>query len=153
DAGIDIGHAAIFLLPVATAFMDVRAHEAGTQHRYADTERIKLLRPAFAHADHRVFRGGVGLEGGPAHLPRQRRGVDEVPAFAVAFDERQETFHTVDDALQVDVDDPVPIDRPHRSDLAADGDTGIVADDMDLPERRNRGQRRALHAFAFRHVA
>src|ERR1700733_2485403 len=74
-------------------------------------------------------------------------------AFAVALDERHENFGAVDHALQIDVDDPVPVALAQASELAADRDAGIVAHDMYLAESRERFECRALHRAALRHIA
>ena len=74
-------------------------------------------------------------------------------AFAVAADMRQEASDAMQHAHQVDVDHPAPVVERDVIDAAAGGDAGIVADHMDVAERREGGLRRALDAGGVRDVA
>ena len=74
-------------------------------------------------------------------------------AFAMGADMRQEAFDAVQHAHQVDVDHPSPIIERDVVDAAAGGDAGIVADHMHIPERIERGLRRALDACRVGHIA
>src|SRR5438034_11820650 len=69
-------------------------------------------------------------------------------ALAMALDQWRKNFGAIDYALQIDVYDPVPVTLTHCSGRAADGYTGIVADDVDLAERSHGVERRASHARA-----
>ena len=74
-------------------------------------------------------------------------------AFAMRADVRQEALDAVNHAHQVDVDHPAPIIQRDVVDAAAGRDAGIVADDMHVAERIERGLRRALDAFRVGHIA
>src|SRR5690348_949866 len=152
DTGIDHTRTAIFILPSTTALMDTRTDETRAQDRNADIERRQLRGPAFTHGDDRELRRAIGLHTGRRHHAGHGRCVDEVAALAMAFDQWREDFHAVDDAFEIDVEDPVPVPLADGAEGTADGDTGIVADDMDLAERSNSVQCRAAHAGAVRHV-
>src|SRR6185437_8166689 len=111
----------------ARAFVDARAHEAGAENRHADIAAPKLHRPPLAHRNDGIFGGRIRLHAGAADKALNRRRVDEVTAFAMTADQRQEGLDAVIDALQIDIDDPVPIAFRHLADLAAGADTGVVA--------------------------
>jgi len=51
---------------------------------------FQLHRQSLRHGDHRELAGGVGAEAEPALQPGHRRGVDDVAAFAMGADMRQE---------------------------------------------------------------
>src|SRR5271154_748407 len=54
--------------------------------------------------------------------------------FAVGRDQRLEHLHAVDDAFEIDVDDPVPVVFGDLSERPARGDAGVVADQVHLAE-------------------
>src|SRR5512143_145055 len=126
--------------------MNASAHESGAKHGYADVDRGQLRCPAFAHSDHGEFRGAIRLHAWRRDHARHRCGIHEVAAFSMAFDQGREDFGAVDDALEVYVDDPVPIALVHRTKRTAHRDAGVVADEMDLAECRHCIERRASHA-------
>jgi phosphoglycolate phosphatase len=66
---------------------------------------------------------------------------------------RQETSDAVQHAHQIDVEHPAPVVERDQVDAAAGGDAGIVADDMDIAERVERGFRGALDACGIGDVA
>jgi hypothetical protein len=122
-------------LPIAPALADAGANEPGTEHGYADAMRLELRRQPLRHANHRVLAGDVRAEPEPAVHPGHGRGVDDVAAFTVAADVRKEGTDTVQHSHQIDVEHPTPIVERDIVDTAAGGDTGIVADHMDISER------------------
>ena len=68
-------------------------------------------------------------------------------------DMREEGADTVQYAHQIDVEHPSPVVERDVVDAAGRGDTGIVADHMDISERLERGFRRALDADGVGDVA
>ena len=83
----------------------------------------------------RTCAGRVRAEAEAALQPGHRRGVDDVAAFAMGTDMRKEGADAVKHAHQVDVEHPSPVVERDVVDAAAAGDTGIVADHMDISER------------------
>ena len=69
---------------------------------------------------------------------RQQSGgggdVQDVPA-ALRAQARREDVAAVDHAPQVDAHDPAPVVERHLADAAADGDAGVVDDEIDAAER------------------
>src|SRR5579871_1461479 len=73
---------------------------------------------------------------------------------AVALDQRHEGFDAVHDALEIDVDDPVPFAGLCNADHAGrSAHAGIVADDMDLAVGGDRFERGGAHASPVRNIA
>ena len=108
---------------------------------------------ALRHADHGKFARPVGAESQSGLHPRHRCGVDDMAAFAMGADMRQEALDAVEHAHQVDVDHPSPIIQRDVVDAAAGSDTGIVAHHMHMPERVECGLRRALDACGVGDIA
>ena len=107
----------------------------------------------------------VGTEAEPAIHPGHRRGVDDVAAFAVGADVRQEGADAVQHAHQIDVEHPAPVVERDVVDAAGGRNAGIVADHMDVAEGldcllgraidawRDRRRRRTRRARPARHCA
>src|SRR5208282_6095955 len=108
DARIDVALSAVTRLPRPPALMNACAHEAGAKDRHADTKFFELWRPTFAHRHDGIFRRAIRFHARRADKTGHRSRVDDVPTLAVALDQRHERLDAVDDALQIDVDDPIP---------------------------------------------
>jgi hypothetical protein len=74
-------------------------------------------------------------------------------ALAVRLDVGQERLDAVDGAHEVDADQPVPVRFRDGLHWAADADAGVVADEVDLAEGRERRFGGAGDRGAVRHVA
>ena len=68
-------------------------------------------------------------------------------------DVRKEAADAVQHAHQIDVEHPSPVVERDIVDAAGRGDTGIVANHMDISERLVRGFRRALDAEGVSNIA
>ena len=124
----------VALRPVARTFADTGANPPGTQHAHANAERLELRRESLRHGHDRELARRVRTEPKPADHPGHGSGVDEVAAFAMGADVRQESADAVKHAHQVDVEHPAPVVERNVVNAAATGDAGIVADHMDISE-------------------
>jgi hypothetical protein len=61
-----------------------------TDHRHADAERLDLHRQPLRHVDHGKFTRRVGAKSEPALQTGHRCGVDDVAAFAMGANMREE---------------------------------------------------------------
>jgi hypothetical protein len=68
-------------------------------------------------------------------------------------DQRRKGFDAVHDALQIDVDDPVPVALADRADLPAYRHARIVADEVHLAEAGDGFEGGRAHRASFAHVA
>src|SRR5258708_17614601 len=137
---------------MAAALADAGANKARTEHGHANAMRLELGREPLRHADHRELARHVRAEAEPAIHPGHRGGVDEVAAFAVLADMREEGPDAVENPGKIDVEHPSPIVERDIVDAAGRGDTGIVAHHMDLSERVMRRFRPALDAWGIGNV-
>ena len=64
---------------------------------------------------------------GKVHILCNNAGVDDVPALAMRSHVRQEGTHTVDDADQVDIENPVPVVECDMVNAAPSTNPGVVA--------------------------
>lgn len=100
---------------------------------------------------HRVLGQGVETVV-PARLDLKaadRAGVDDMPAFAVALDQRHEGLDAVDDAMKVDADHPVEVPVADLIERRADeADAGVVHQHIDAPETPLHVAGRLLHPLA-----
>src|SRR6202035_5739187 len=146
-------HRAVALRPVPAAVGNAGAHIFRTQHADPNSERRELGGEAFRYADHRELARRVRGKTHAVDHPGHRGGVDDVAAFAMAANMRQEGPDAVNHAHQVDVEHPAPIVERDAVEAAAGGDPGIVADHMDLAEGLKGGVRGALDACGIGDVA
>ncbi len=75
-----------------------------------------------------------------------RGGVDDV-ALAGVSDEGKEGLHAVDDAPEVDPQDPLPVLQRQLLEAARPDDARVVVHDVDLSERVQRRLRQRLDVF------
>src|SRR5690349_21230938 len=121
--------------PIASALVDAGAHPSGTEHGHAYAERLEVHGETLRHGDDRELARRVRAKSEPANHARHGGSIDEVTAFAMGADVRQEGMHAVEHAHQVDVKHPPPVVERNVVDAAAAGDAGVVADNMDVSER------------------
>jgi hypothetical protein len=76
-----------------------------------------------------------------------------VALFAVRLHMGQEDLQAVNKPLEVDADDPVPVGRGNLFDRPRAGYAGIVAEDVDVAERRKGFCRGLGERVTIRHVA
>src|SRR5439155_20240970 len=107
--GIERLRLAVTLRSVAPALADAGADKARAQDAYADAEWLELQAKPLRHADDGKLARRVGTKPQSALHPRHRCGVDDMAAFAVGADVRQEAFDAVKHAHHIDVDHPSPI--------------------------------------------
>ena len=74
-------------------------------------------------------------------------------AFAVTANERKEGLDAVDHALEIDIENPIPIALTDSTERPANGHARIVADDVNLPECSDCLKRGGAYARAFRNIA
>src|SRR5207244_11535286 len=111
-------------------------HDAGADHAHADAQRLELRRETLRQGDHRELAGRVWAEAEPADHSGHRGGVDEMTAFAMGADVRQECADAVDHAHQVDVEHPAPgVERAVVNATAAAG-TCLLTAHVVMPEGR-----------------
>src|SRR3984893_14578558 len=130
--GVERRRRTIALRPIAPTLADAGANVAGTEHAHADAKRLDLHRQPLRHRDHRELARRVRAKPQPALHSGHGRGVDDVAAFTVGPDVRQEGTDTVKDTHKVDVEHASPIVDRYVVDAATGGDAGIVADHMDI---------------------
>ena len=71
------------------------------------------------------------MNGGAAEQPADRRGVDDVARRPLLAHDREERVHPVDDAPEVDVDDPPPVVERLVAHQVERRDAGVVAQHVD----------------------
>ena len=92
--------------------------------------------------EHPVLGHGVGPEATQRHDGRHGAGVDDVAFLFRGQNARHEGADAVDDAPQVDVDDPVPLLERDLPGVAAVDDAGVVHGHVELSEPLDRPRRR-----------
>ena len=137
---------------IARGREDVGTDDARAKHRYADVVLLHIGQHRLGNADHGELGCRVDGEAGNGEMAGHGCGVDEVAAFAVCLDAPGERLNAVDDAIDVDVGQPIPIVVAHLVDGAADDNAGVVADHVDLAETRLGIDGRLLHLGSVRHV-
>src|ERR1700687_2477499 len=85
-------------------------------------------------------RGKLGRAIGPrkrrAGYPIHRRRVDDVAFLSMRLHMRKEDLQAVNKSLEVDADHPIPVRRGDAFDRTRPRYAGIVAEDVDVAERR-----------------
>ena len=117
---------------MAGTLQNVGADDSGTQDAHANAKGLQLDGQSLGHADDGELACGIGgkaLTAGGSRIdhPGHRRGVDDVPALAMRSHVRQEGTHTVDDADQVDIENPVPVVECDMVNAAPSTNPGVVA--------------------------
>eukprot|EP01137_Pigoraptor_chileana_P006812 Opistho-2@51562 len=115
-------------------FMDVAVDCAGAEHRHADAVVGQIQRQTFGEAPDRHFQRAVNAcplerdEGGHG------RGIDDMPALAPLYHTRHEGLDAVDDALQIDVQLPIPVIISGVLERAEDRHARRVEQQLDRPQ-------------------
>jgi len=111
-------------------FGDAGLHGAGAEGRADDARGLEFG----AHALHHMDRGALGsaVDGGARmrHQARHGGGIDDVSAFAVLLDARQDGDDAVDGAPEIDAHHPVPVGDGVLPDQAAGTDAGVQCTKM-----------------------
>jgi low temperature requirement protein LtrA len=102
-----------------------RAHRA-----HLDTPARALGAQRQAEPDDRVLDRVIGRKARPGNQPGQRRGIDDV-AVPLVQHQRVRGMRPVDDTFEIDVDHPVPVIERQFLNQAADGDAGVVEDEVE----------------------
>ena len=127
---------------VAIGLGDARLDEARAQHRDADRGPggAQVLVQALGDGDHGVLRRGVRPEAGGRAQPGDRGRVDHV-ALALFEEQGHERVDAVDDAPEIDAEDPAPFLLGDLPDRAADAHPGVVVHEVGAAEVLQRSGR------------
>jgi hypothetical protein len=119
---------------MALVVVKIGLHEAGAEHGHLDVVPVLLdvVVNAFAQRHGKMLGGEIRRHVAHGEQARQRGHVDDVAGGALLFHYGDDAFHGVDLAEVVHVDYPLPVPGRKLGDLAADGDSGIVDEKIDL---------------------
>ncbi len=107
----------------------------------------------FGESDDSELRDGIGPTDGSADEPGNRSGVHYVGFFARGDHPRDEAADAVDDAPEVNIDDPSPvIQREFPRSAGAAADARVVAEDVDSAEALVGGFGKGFDVLLFRDI-
>ena len=143
-------------LPLGAGFglaaVEPGGHRARAHVADPDAVEAKLLHERLAEGVDAGLGGAVGGAAGEGILARQAADVDD-PAAAACFERGNGGLAAVEEAGQVDVDEPVPLFLGQRRNRCAHADAGVVHENVESAEALDHGGQRALHRRPLAHVA
>ncbi len=137
---------------IALGVQDVGVDQARAQHRHVHAAAGELVVKGLADARHGVLGRVVGAHPRVREQPGHR-GRDHDVAPVGCVHRRQERRDAVDDAVEVHVESPSPVDEVEFVHRSAGGDAGVEADDVDIGEAIDGSGAQGVHRSRIRDVA